>query len=475
MILRLSVQHLGLWFFVLVSSFGLRISDFSQAAEAPRPNVVFLLIDDLGRADCGFMGGREIRTPNIDRLAAAGAILDQFYVQPVCSPTRAALLTGRYPMRLGLQVGVIRPYAQYGLALEERTLAQALRQAGYATAICGKWHLGTVTADYLPTRRGFDRQYGHYLGAIDCFTHTRDGGFDWHRDDQTCRDEGYSTFLLADEAVRIIDDTRPEKPLFLYVPFNAVHSPLQSPPEYESQYADLPKSRGEYARMLTALDDAVGRIVAAVDRRGLRKNTLFIFSSDNGGPAPGKTTDNGPLRAGKGTPYEGGVRVAAFATWDGVIRPGTKVEVPLHIVDWYPTLVKLAGGSLDQPLPLDGRDAWSAITAGAPSPHDAILLNSTPTGGAVRVGDWKLVLNGDKSDEANAGAGKPGKKQSRETVELFNLADDPNERTNVAERNGEKVAELRRRYDALAREAVPPKQAPPPKGFRTPAVWGEHN
>jgi arylsulfatase A-like enzyme len=180
------------------------ITALTLLGDAPRPNIVFVLADDLGRADCGFMGGRVIQTPHLDRLAAAGTILDAFYVQQVCSPTRAALMTGRYPMRHGLQVGVVRPWAQYGLPLEERTLAQALSEAGYATGIFGKWHLGHVSREYLPTRRGFQKQYGHYNGAIDCFRHDRDGGFDWHDDDRECRDEGYSTDLLADRACRFI-------------------------------------------------------------------------------------------------------------------------------------------------------------------------------------------------------------------------------------------------------------------------------
>jgi arylsulfatase A-like enzyme len=177
------------------------------AADPPRPNVVFLLADDLGRQDCGFMGGTQIKTPHLDKLAAAGAKLDAFYVQPVCSPTRAALMTGRYPMRHGLQVGVVRPWAQYGLPLDERTLPQGLKDAGYATAIIGKWHLGHHEPAYLPTRRGFDRQYGHYNGALDYFTHVRDGGFDWHRDDKACRDEGYSTHLIAKEAAAFVTET----------------------------------------------------------------------------------------------------------------------------------------------------------------------------------------------------------------------------------------------------------------------------
>src|SRR5437879_265702 len=370
-----------------------------------RPNVVFLLADDLGHEDCGFMGGKDIKTPHLDKLAAAGAKLDAFYVQPVCSPTRAAFMTGRYPMRHGLQVGVVRPWAQYGLPLEERTLAQALRSVGYVTAIVGKWHLGHFRRAYLPTMRGFDHQYGHYNGALDYFTHVRDGGFDWHRNDKECRDEGYSTHLNAKEAARIIRERDKSKPLFLYVPFNAVHAPHQVPESYKAPYANLAEPRRTYAGMVAAMDEAIGQIVAALDDGGMRQNTLILFSSDNGGPNPGRVTSNGPLRAGKGTLYEGGTRVPAFATWDGHIKPGTIVNQPLHMVAWYPTLLKLAGASLEQKLPLDGRDAWPTIADGKPSPHEEILLNATPTSGAIRVGDWKLVFNGHRPD-GNEGEGQ---------------------------------------------------------------------
>jgi arylsulfatase A-like enzyme len=452
------------------------------AGVPPRPNVVVILSDDHGWADVGWHGS-EIKTPHLDRLAAAGARLESYYVQPVCSPTRAALMTGRYPMRHGLQVGVVRPWAQYGLPLEERTLPQALKEVGYTTAICGKWHLGHCQPAYLPTRRGFDHQYGHYNGALDYFTHIRDGGFDWHRNDKVCRDEGYSTFLIAQEAARLIRAQPVDKPLFLYVPFNAVHTPHQVPDKYKEPYQALPEPRRTYAGMVAAEDEAIGQIVAAIDATGRRGNTLFIFSSDNGGPAPGRVTSNGPLRAGKGTLYEGGVRVCAFATWDGHIKAGSVVNAPLHIVDWYPTLLKLAGASLDQQLPLDGRDAWPALTQGAPSPHDAILLNTTPVTGAIRMGDWKLVLNGSRNDmDDGAGAiaakskkGKQKQAQAKDAVELFNLAQDLSEKANLAEKNPAKVAELRARYDAFAREAVPPKSAPVPAGFKTPKVWGEAN
>lgn len=183
------------------------------AAAADRPHIVFFLADDMGYADVGFNGGTEIKTPHLDKLAAAGANLKAFYVQPVCSPTRAALMTGRYSIRHGLQVGVVRPWAQYGLPLDERTLPQALKEVGYRTAIVGKWHLGHNRPEYLPTRRGFDHQYGHYNGALDYFTHDRDDGFDWHRDDKVCRDEGYATHLLAKEAVRLVTEHDPKTPL----------------------------------------------------------------------------------------------------------------------------------------------------------------------------------------------------------------------------------------------------------------------
>jgi arylsulfatase A-like enzyme len=440
---------------------------FSVVA-AEKPNVVLILADDLGREDCGFMGGTEIKTPQLDKLAMEGTRLDAFYVQPLCSPTRAALLTGRYPMRHGLQVGVVRPWAQYGLPLQERTLAEALKDAGYATAIVGKWHLGHFAPEYLPTRRGFDHQYGHYNGAIDYFAHTRDGGFDWHREDQACRDTGYSTHLLAEDAAKFIADKAGKQPFFLYVPFTAVHSPHQTPAEYTQPYQHLKGERRKYAGMLAAMDEAVGRIVQAVEKAGVRKNTLFIFSSDNGGPQPGRVTDNGKFRAGKGTLYEGGVRAAAFATWDGHLPAGNINSEPLHIVDWYPTLLNLCGAKTEQSLPVDGLDLWPTLAAGKPSPHATILLNIAPNQGAVRQGDWKLVLK-QGNDDPDGGPAKAGRK----SVELFNLKKDPYEHTNLADGHPEKVQELKAVLADFANQAVPPKAKPKAKDFVVPTVWGE--
>jgi arylsulfatase A-like enzyme len=415
------------------------------------------MADDLGRKDVGFMGGEQIKTPHLDKLAASGARLNQFYVQPVCSPTRAALMTGRYPMRLGLQVGVIRPNAQYGLDLGERTLATALRDAGYTTAMCGKWHLGSIDPAYWPNARGFDHWYGHLFGALDYFTHIRDGQHDWYRNGKPNHDQGYTTHLLAREAVQIVRDQPADNPLFLYVPFNAVHAPHQVPDHYKQPYVGLKEPRRTYAGMLAAMDEAVGQIVDAVERAGRRGNTLFLFASDNGGPAPGRITDNGPLRAGKGTLYEGGIRVCAFATWDGKIPAGSDVDAPLHIVDWYPTLLGLAGATLEQERTIDGRNLWPCLISGAPSPHDAILHNAAPAKGAIRVGEWKLVINGSAPEEAVAGNDRPKRRAAAEFVELFNIADDPYETQNLANARADKLAELRRQYEALAADAVPPK------------------
>ena len=450
------------------------------AAAEVRPNILIILADDLGYADVGFTGGKDIKTPNIDTLAAAGARLESFYVQPVCSPTRASLMTGRYPLRYGLQVGVIRPWEDRGLPLAEQVLPMALKGAGYRTALVGKWHLGDFQRAYLPTSRGFDHQYGHYCGAIDYFTHERDGGFDWHRDDRVCRDEGYSTHLIAREAERLLREQPADKPFFLYVPFNAVHAPHEVPEKYCAPYASLPEPRRTYAGMVAAMDEAIGGILAALDARGFRTNTLIFFSSDNGGPNPGRVTSNGPLRAGKGTVYEGGTRVCACVAWQGRIKPASAVAQPLHMVDWYPTLLKLAGASVNQKLPLDGRDIWPVLTQGKPSPHEEILLNTTPRAGAIRVGDWKLVINGstgsaEEDDESPAPAKrkKGARKNQSPGVELFNLAQVLSEKHNLSAENPEKVKDLRARYDVFAKQAVTPRNAPKPPGYTSPKVWGE--
>jgi arylsulfatase A-like enzyme len=430
---------------------GITIADSrAWAAEVDKPNIVFLLVDDLAYSDCGFNGGTQIKTPNIDRLASAGTVIESHYVQPVCSPTRAALMTGRYATKTGVYT-IVRPHAKWGLPLQERTLASALKEAGYETAITGKWHLGEFDRAYLPTSRGFDHQYGHYFGALDYFTHIRDGSHDWYRNDQELKEEGYSTHLLAKEACRLIAERDKQKPLFLYVPFNGVHSPFQCPDEYLKPYSYLQGNRRMLAGMLSAVDEAIGQIDQALGKAGIRKNTLIIFSSDNGGPKPG---DNSPLRNYKGSIYEGGVRAAAFANFPGKIPGGARVKQPMHIVDWYPTLIQLAGGSLDQPNPIDGKDIWLMLTQNAPSPHDAILSVQTPQKAAVRMGDWKLIMNADRPNNANAR--QRGNTQPPDAFELYNLASDASETTNLVDKEPQRFAALRTRLADLLAGAVAP-------------------
>jgi arylsulfatase A-like enzyme len=472
-------------FFLRLLTFGFGLSVCLRAADASalRPNIVFILSDDQGFADIGYRGS-EIQTPHLDRLAASGVKLEQFYVQPVCTPTRAALMTGLYPMRLGLQLGVIKPESQHGLPLTVRTLPQALREAGYFTALSGKWHLGNGSPEHLPTARGFDHQHGFYLGATDYFTHERDGGLDWHRNDRALRQEGYTTDLIGAEAVRIIEQHGGgERPLFLYVAFNAPHTPLQATEAYLERYAKLPEKRRAYAAMVTQMDDAIGRIVEALERKNLREKTLIVFSSDNGGNLP--AASNAPLRDQKGSVYEGGVRVPAFATWPGHIPAKSTVTQPLHMTDWHPTLLKLAGARIATNVKLDGRDSWAALTGDKRLIHDEILINTAPDTGALRRGDWKLIVNGHLRFKGGTPPANfswadllresklPPDDAKRRQIELFNLADDPGETHNLASANPELVRDLTARYERYAREAVPLVGGDKPADFKVPAVWGE--
>lgn len=438
---------------VLVRTFltALLLAAFPAAA-AQKPNILYILVDDMGYADPGFMGSKDLRTPHLDQIAKGGTILSSFYVQPVCSPTRSTLMTGRMVSHTGVY-SVIRPNAPWGLPLAERTLPQALREVGYETAIVGKWHLGEFQPEYRPTQRGFDHQYGHWYGAIDYFTHQRVGKRDWHRDDKPLEEKGYSTTLLGKEARRIIRERNPAKPLFLYLPFNAVHSPYEVPENYTVPFKNLPNQRMTYAGMVAAMDEAIGQVIAALDEAKMRDNTLIIFSSDNGGPEPGKITDNGPLRAGKGTLYEGGIRVCAAVNWPGKIPAGKTVSEPLHGIDWYPTILKLAGASAEQKLPVDGKDIWPVLTAGAKSPHESLLIcGMNRSTRALRIGDWKLLMGANDRDAEEA----TDENQIPASAQLYNLADDIGEKNDLAKTNPAKVKALLTEMNRLMKDSVAP-------------------
>jgi arylsulfatase A-like enzyme len=254
--------------FLFLGSWLMAAMPVAAQPSVPRPNIIYILADDLGWADVGFHGS-DIKTPNIDELAQTGAKLEQFYVQPMCTPTRAALMTGRYPLRYGLQTLVIPASMSYGLPTDEWLLPQALKEAGYTTAILGKWHLGHAKREFWPRQRGFDYQYGAQLGEIDYFTHSVGGKTDWYRDNKPFNEKGYVTTLLGDDAVRYIDAQSPKKPFFLYLAFTAPHTPFQAPQEYIDKYNEISDpNRRTYAAMITAMDDQIGRVVQALRSMG---------------------------------------------------------------------------------------------------------------------------------------------------------------------------------------------------------------
>jgi len=429
----------------------LSLTTFAQ--EKPlRPNVVYIVSDDQGWKDVGYHGS-DIKTPNIDRLAADGVRLEQFYAQPMCTPTRAALMTGRYPFRYGLQTAVIASAQTYGLATDEYLLPQALKDAGYSTAIVGKWHLGHADPKYWPRQRGFDYQYGPLIGEIDYFTHETHGVVDWYRNNVVVKEEGYSTTLLGNEAVKLIEQHDMSQPIYLYLTFNAPHTPYQAPQEYLDKYQNIADpSRRAYAAAITAMDNQIGRVLSALDTKGMRSNTIIFFQTDNGGTrnkmfaGEGDTSkivipcDNGPYREGKGMLYEGGTRVIALANWPGHIKSGTTVEGMIHVVDMYTTVAAIAGASTAKAKPLDGLNVWPTLSEGKPSPRTELIYNIEPFRAGVREGDWKLIWR----------APLPP------ILELYNIPQDPAEKNNLATQNPDKVAELQKRANELASTMVKP-------------------
>jgi arylsulfatase A-like enzyme len=346
-------------------------------------------------------------------------------------------MTGRYPSRLGVTT------PDYGDLFDKDTvtLPTALAASGYDTSISGKWHMGSPP-DCVPMKYGFATSYGYFDGQIDPYTHLyKTGRHCWHRNDTLVDEEGHATDLIADEAVRIIE-SKDANPFFLYVAYSVPHCPLNEPEEWVSLYKDSISelSRRWFAASITHMDDGIGRIIEALDRTGVRENTLIVFSSDNGGQEDwhnkeqydGRYADkphtvlgnNLPLRGWKGQVYEGGIRVPALANWKGVLKPGT-VESPVHIVDWMPTLCRVAGVTPKKDLDWDGQDIWPPITGEERNAPPRTLYWKTPKEFGLRHGDWKLIVAADGSRK-----------------ELFDLAADPNEKSDLAAAQPERVAEL---------------------------------
>lgn len=437
---------------------------------AKRPNIVILLADDLGFNDVSYHGS-VIRTPNIDGIARKGVELDRFYAEPLCSPTRAGLMTGRHPLRLGIGCTVITPWRTHGMPADERMIPEVLADAGYKRRGCfGKWHLGHSHVRHHPLSRGFTHYYGCYNGAIDYFTHIREKELDWHRNHRPAREAGYTTHLITDEAVKFIQGCKPDEPFFLYVPYNAPHAPLEAPKEYLAKYPDLPEKRRAFAAMTTAMDDGIGKILAALDSLGVAEDTFVLFFSDNGG---GIGSDNKPLRGGKATVFEGGIRVTAAARWPkGGVSGGRKVSAVMGLIDVMPTVMRLAGVTDHKGKPLDGIDVLDLMTGQARKAPDRPWFGYVGYGEkdhlAVIDGPWKLIYIGPRilktKDPLSDGE-----------IHLFKINDDPNEKTDLAADNSDVVRKLlaklktyRSWHGPTCLQDEPSRR---PKGFKAPKDW----
>lgn len=417
-----------------------------------QPNIVFIIADDLGWMDIGYHGS-EIQTTNLDRLAKNGRTFDQHYVMPTCTPTRVGLLSGHYPSRYG----VLGP--DYGKIFNDDTvtLAEALKRSGYTTHISGKWHMGSPP-EYTPMKYGFTSSYGYFAGQIDPYTHLyKTGQKTWHRNDEYIDESGrHATDLITDDAVRMIKMGHTQ-PFFLYVAYSVPHSPLKEPDKWLSMYPDITEeSRRWFAASITHMDDGIGKIVNALDETGLRKNTLIVFVSDNGGQDEWRSDtqyrgryaqlphtrlgNNLPLRGWKGDCYEGGIRVPGFVNWPAILSAG-KIDVPVHIVDWMPTLCHLASSAPKLNKPWDGQNIWPIITGEKNRLSERTFYWKTKKASAVRKGDWKLIVFNDGHNE------------------LFNLKKDPFEENNLAGQENERVLEMKTALKQIASADRPREEA----------------
>lgn len=421
----------------------------SCASAQERPNIVYILADDLGWNDLGFHGGK-LRTPTLDRLAAEGAVLNALYAQPYSSQTRAALLTGRYPMRYGLQMQTITPGSRFGLPNDERTLAQALKENGYGTAFVGTWLLGHAKPEYWPTKRGFDAFYGALSAPAEPVLR-KSAKADWRRNEQPLREEGNLTDLIAREAARVIGAHDATKPLLLMVAFNTPAQYYAAPKALLDSYRDIADdARRSYAASVTQLDAAVGQIVAALEKKQITGNTLIVFHSDNGGAVPMRlptgdddvqksAADNGVFREGQGTLYEGGVRVVGLASWPGKLKPKSIITEPVHVTDLHATLLALAGARPDPAKKPDGVDVWPVLANAQRTTRKELLLNVDEFHGAIRSGEWKLIYH----------AALPSR------LELYDVANDPEEAENRATSDADRAQALLRRLNEYAYEMMP--------------------
>lgn len=425
-------------------------------SQGQQPNVILIYTDDQGTIDVNCFGAKDLTTPHMDRLADRGVKFTQFYsAAPVCSPSRAAVMTGRYPQRAQIPGNVSSHHGHAGMPASQITLAEIFKEAGYATAHIGKWHLGYDEAT-MPTNQGFDYSFGHMGGCIDNYSHffywNGPNRHDlWKNGHEIWRDGAYFPQLMVDEAVGFIK-AHQEKPFFMYFALNIPHYPLQGTEKWRQHYKDMEAPRRMYATLISTMDEMIGKLVAEVDRLGLREDTIIVFQSDHGHSQEERTFGGGGsagiYRGAKFSLFEGGIRVPAIISWPGHLPEGESRDQLATAVDWYPTVAKLAGLK-NVSHRIDGQDISTLIrSADAASPHPVFHWQ---TGGgknaawAVRKGDWKL--HGNPKDTS-----KKAPLTADDKLFLANLKEDPSEMKNLAKANPELVAELLKLHQDWVKE-----------------------
>jgi arylsulfatase A-like enzyme len=415
------------------------------------PNIVFIFADDLGYGDLGCFGATEIATPNIDRIAAEGIKFTSFMsASPVCSPSRAGLLTGRMPQRMGINQ-VFFPESLTGMDPEEITIAEVLKEKGYRTGVVGKWHLGHMEK-FLPLNQGFDEYFGiPYSNDMESVVYMRGNDVVEFKVDQT-----YTTKTYTEESLKFIDAAA-GSPFFLYLAHNMPHVPIYASPDFQGT-----SKRGLYGDVVQELDWSVGEVLRKLEEKGILDNTLVVFSSDNG---PWLVMEDhggsaGPLREGKQFTFEGGVRVPTVAMWKGKIEPGQVYEDLATQMDWFPTFCKLVGAEVPKDREIDGKDLSAVLFEKGSREGDTFLYYMLSSQEGYREGDWKIK----RPYEGFAGTRGMKKVEAHDTL-LFNLRNDPGETTNLATENREKTLQMMRAMELAVKQLGP---LPESKVIRTP-------
>ncbi|XP_048481188.1 arylsulfatase B [Plutella xylostella] len=507
----------------------------ARSDSARRPHIVLIIADDLGWNDVGFHGLNQVGTPNLDALAYSGRVLHNYYVNPICTPSRAALFTGKHPIHTGMQHTVLFAMEPRGLPLSEKLLPQHLQGLGYSTHLVGKWHLGFHRREYLPMSRGFDSHLGFWSGRIDHFDHISMENGTWGTDFRRGYDVAhdlygqYVTDIYTKESIKIIRAHNQSSPLFLTIAHSAMHSqnaydPIRAPYRLVETFKHIEdQQRRKYAAVLSKLDSSVGAVTAALSAAGMLDNTLLIFTTDNGGAPQGfndNAGSNWPLRGVKNTLWEGGVRGAGLV-WGASLPRGSLVTDQLHVTDWLPTIYRAAGGDPSKLGTIDGIDVWGALTGAETTPRRALLHNIDDIWGsaAITVDQWKLIkgtnYNGtwdgwygpsgregsydvDAVYKSPAGVAlqKGGYMPDREAVLalrdqatvscknatsvpclplqapcLFNIQEDPCEMRNLAKEFPEVLEMMLSRLEVFNRTAIPPSNLPLDKAG-DPKYWG---